>query len=51
MKIFICRGCISVDIDVNANLGLVDKFCYLGQEVDERKLGERLWKKIVRHVG
>ena len=23
-------GCISVDIGVNANLELVDKFCYLG---------------------
>jgi len=24
------RGCISIDIGVNANLDLVDKFCYLG---------------------
>jgi len=23
-------GCTSIDIDVNANLELVDKFCYLG---------------------
>jgi len=23
---------------------------FKGQEVDQRKLGERLWKKIVRHV-
>jgi len=39
MKTFICRGCViqvtgtgctSVDIGVNANLELVDKFCYLG---------------------
>jgi len=39
MKTFVCRGCMnpvtgtgctSVDIDVNANLELVDKFCYLG---------------------
>jgi len=39
MKSFICRGCVnpvtstdctSVDIGVNANLELVDKFCYLG---------------------
>jgi len=39
MKTFICRGCMipvtgtgcsSVDIGVNANLELVDKFCYLG---------------------
>ena len=39
MKSFISRGCVipvtgtertSVDIDVNANLELVDKFCYLG---------------------
>ena len=38
MKSFICRGCLnlvtrtgrtSVDIGVNANLELVDKFCYL----------------------
>jgi len=38
MKTFICRGCMipvtsigraSVDINVNANLKLVDKFCYL----------------------
>jgi len=37
MKTFVCRGCInpvtrtgctSVDIGVNANLELVDKFCY-----------------------
>jgi len=39
MKTFICRGCVypvtstgctSVDIGVNANLELVDKFSYLG---------------------
>ena len=39
MKSFICRGCMipvtgtgctSVDIGVNANLELVDKFSYLG---------------------
>jgi len=39
MKTFICRGCVipvtgtihtSVDIGVNANLELVDMFCYLG---------------------
>ena len=39
MKTFICRGCLipvtgtertSVDIGVNTNLELVDKFCYLG---------------------
>jgi len=39
MKLFVCRGCVnpvtgigctSVDIDVNADLDLVDKFCYLG---------------------
>jgi len=39
MKTFICRGCMipvsdtgcrNVDIGVNANLELVDKFCYLG---------------------
>jgi len=39
MKTFVCRGCMnpvtdtgctSVDIGVIANLGLVDKFCYLG---------------------
>jgi len=38
MKSFVCRGCVnpvtsticsSVDIGVNANLELVDKFCYL----------------------
>jgi len=38
MKTFVCRGCMnpvtgrgctSVDIDVNAILELVDKFCYL----------------------
>jgi len=38
MKTFICRGCMNpvtstgyttVDIGVNANLELVDKFCYL----------------------
>jgi len=39
MKKFVCRGCVnpvtgtecrSVDIGINANFGLVDKFCYLG---------------------
>jgi len=39
MKTLVCRvcvnpvtgtGCTSVDIGVNANLELVDKFCYLG---------------------
>ena len=39
MKSFICSGCMnpvtgtgctSVNIGVNANLQLVDKFCYLG---------------------
>jgi len=39
MKTFVCRGCVnpvtgtehtSVDIGVNANLELVDKFRYLG---------------------
>jgi len=39
MKTFVYRGCVnpvtstgcsSVDIGVNANLELVDKFCYLG---------------------
>jgi len=39
MKTFVCRGCVnpvtdtgctSVDIGVNANLVLVDKFCCLG---------------------
>jgi len=39
MKTFVCRGCVnpptgtghtSINIGVNANLELVDKFCYLG---------------------
>jgi len=39
MKSFICRGCVnpvtgigctSIDIGADANLELVDKFCYLG---------------------
>jgi len=39
MRSFICRGCLNpvtstghtnVDIDVSANLQLVDRFCYLG---------------------
>jgi len=30
MKSFVCTGCTSVDNDNNANLELVDKFCYLG---------------------
>ena len=42
MKTFVCRCCMnpvtgkectSVDIDVNANLELVDKFCYLGDSM------------------
>ena len=46
MKTFICRGCMipvtstgctSVDIDGDADLELVDKFCYLGDilSIDE----------------
>jgi len=46
MKIFVCRGCVnpvtgtgctSVDIDVNANMELMDMFCYFGDmlSVDE----------------
>jgi len=46
MKTFVCRGCenpvsgtgcTSVDIGINANLELVDKFCYLSDmlSVDE----------------
>jgi len=47
MKTFICRGCVnpvtgtgctSEDIGVNANLELVDKFCYLGDMFSEFKL-------------
>jgi len=30
MKLVSGTGCTSVDINVNANLELVDKFCYLG---------------------
>jgi len=30
MKTFVCSCCTSVDIGVNANLVLVDKFHYLG---------------------
>ena len=37
MKTFVCKGCVvtstgctGVDIGFNANLELVDKFCYLG---------------------
>jgi len=47
MKTFVCRGCVnpvtgtgrtSVDIGVNANLELVDEFCYLGDML------MRLWR-------
>ena len=41
IKTFVCKGCMnpvtgtgrstSADIGVNANLELVDKFCYLGE--------------------
>jgi len=65
MNAFDCRGCMnpvtstgrtSVDIGVNANLELVDEFCYLGDmlrpefELDGINSGDRLWKKTVRHV-
>ena len=42
-KSFICRGCLnpvtsalrtSADIGASAKLGLVDKFCYLGDDVE-----------------
>jgi len=44
-KTFICRGCMNpvtgtgctgVDIGLNANLELVDKFCYLNANVECR---------------
>jgi len=54
MKTFICSGCMnpvtctgrtSVDIGVNANLVLVDKFCYLGDMLKCRwEMLMQLWR-------
>ena len=53
MKTFICRGCMnpvtgtgrtSVDIRVNANLELVDKFCYLGDMLSYTEMLMQLWR-------
>jgi len=47
-------GCISVDIGVNANLELVDKFCYLGDmlSVDrELEMLMKLWRPEFRLDG
>jgi len=56
MKTFICRdcvipvtgtGCISVDIGINANLELVDKFCYLGDMLTvDRDAGAAMENRI-----
>ena len=65
MKTSVCRGCMipvtgtgctSVDIGVNANLELVNKFCYLGNmlSVDgdanaavETSRPKKTWREIV----
>jgi len=46
-------GCTSIDIGVNVNLGIVDKFCYLGDmlsvDVADAALGNRTqigWNKF-----
>jgi len=48
-KTFVCTGCVNpltgrrhtnVDIDVNANLKLVDKFCYLGDMLNVDKAAD-----------
>jgi len=50
MKSFVCRGCMnpvtstgrtSVDIGDNANLELVDKFCYIGDMLSVSLVLER----------
>jgi len=51
MKTSLCRGCVnpitgtghtSIDIGVNANLKLVDKFCYLGDMLSVELM--QLWR-------
>jgi len=59
MKSFICRSCLSpvtstgrtsVNIGGDANLGLVDKFCYLGDmlSVDEDAEMRMVWRQAKR---
>ena len=57
VKSFICRGCInpvigtghtSVDTGGDANLELVDKFCYLGAAVETRiQIGWNKFRQLV----
>ena len=53
MKSFICRGCVnpvtgtgrtSVDVGGDANLELVDKFCYLGDMLSVEEMLMQLWR-------
>jgi len=53
MKMFICRGCVipvsgtgctSIDIVVNANMELVDKFGYLGDMLSVDGDADQLWR-------
>jgi len=54
MTTFVCRrcmnpvagtGCTSVDIGVNANLELLDKFCYLGDMLSVTEMLMQLWRQ------
>ena len=56
-KTFVCRscvnpvtstGCTSVDIGVNANLELVDTFCYLGKMLHVDKDADAPVETIIR---
>jgi len=56
-KTFICRGCVnqvtgtvrtSVDIGVNANLELVDRFCYLDDTLSVDLAGRMPWIVLYR---
>jgi len=53
MKTFVCRGCVnpvtgtgctSVNIGFNANMELVDKFCYLGDMLSVDGLLTQMWR-------
>jgi len=57
MKTFVCRGCMkpvtstgctSVDIGVNTNLELVDKFCYIGDILSVDRDADAAVENIIR---
>jgi len=60
MRTFVCKGCVnpvtgtertSVDIGVNANLELVDKFCDLGHMLSVNRDADAAMETRIQVVG